>query len=335
MPLRLIPACWLLICCFAASAETPEDVYQVEVIVFERAHGAPTNDDETWPKNLEMAYPKHWVRLMSNTEAEQLEQENSEAETEDFSLPQDFLQSLGNSNSAQPTQDRPQTQQSLDPEQPAAASAGIESDSITANHPTYFRFLAENHKTLLDSKRGLDRLGNLRILFHETWLQPMKSADQAEALLIRAGNEFGEHRELEGYIVLSLSRYLHIQTNLWFSEFVPNYGQSSPHWPTQPAFPKQAHSADSALEPNAINLNESDPTGLARFSILTTELEPLGEEENSYSDLLQEAYITNEITVLQQKRRMRSREVHYIDHPRIGLLIKFIPYEPITTDEKS
>ena len=32
---------------------------------------------------------------------------------------------------------------------------------------------------------------------------------------------------------------------------------------------------------------------------------------------------------LQDSRRMRSREIHYIDHPLIGLLVLVTPYEPI------
>ena len=38
---------------------------------------------------------------------------------------------------------------------------------------------------------------------------------------------------------------------------------------------------------------------------------------------------------LEQSRRMRSKEVHYLDHPLIGALIRILPYEhPLTTQEK-
>ena len=32
-------------------------------------------------------------------------------------------------------------------------------------------------------------------------------------------------------------------------------------------------------------------------------------------------------SLLQQKRRMRSKEMHYIDHPLIGVVIKFMPLD--------
>ena len=37
-------------------------------------------------------------------------------------------------------------------------------------------------------------------------------------------------------------------------------------------------------------------------------------------------YITRQIILLQQERDMRSSEVHYIDHPILGVIIKITPY---------
>lgn len=41
----------------------------------------------------------------------------------------------------------------------------------------------------------------------------------------------------------------------------------------------------------------------------------------------QKANLVTEIVTLKQRRRMRSSELHYIDHPRLGLIIKITPYE--------
>lgn len=44
---------------------------------------------------------------------------------------------------------------------------------------------------------------------------------------------------------------------------------------------------------------------------------------------------SNQTISLTQSRRMRSKEVHYLDHPMIGALIRILPYEhPLTTEEK-
>jgi hypothetical protein len=43
----------------------------------------------------------------------------------------------------------------------------------------------------------------------------------------------------------------------------------------------------------------------------------------------------NKTLSLQQTRRMRSQEVHYIDHPSLGVLIRILPFEnPLDTKEK-
>ena len=38
-------------------------------------------------------------------------------------------------------------------------------------------------------------------------------------------------------------------------------------------------------------------------------------------------YVTRRIVKLSQQRTMRSNEVHYIDHPLLGIIIKIVPYD--------
>ena len=45
-----------------------------------------------------------------------------------------------------------------------------------------------------------------------------------------------------------------------------------------------------------------------------------------------DAPINVDLFRLQESRRMRSREVHYIDHPLFGLLVLVTPYEPVEED---
>ena len=51
----------------------------------------------------------------------------------------------------------------------------------------------------------------------------------------------------------------------------------------------------------------------------------------TYSD---DPFIIKNIMTLNQSRRMRSNEIHYIDHPRMGVIIKIMPLE-ITSDENN
>jgi hypothetical protein len=52
---------------------------------------------------------------------------------------------------------------------------------------------------------------------------------------------------------------------------------------------------------------------------------------NNFTSLADEPFLIKEIISLNQKRRMRSEELHYIDHPRMGILIKIIRF---TTEPK-
>jgi len=89
----------------------------------------------------------------------------------------------------------------------------------------------------------------------------------------------------------------------------------------QPVY-EQQHSLPIYFESSQQVLNQPQLKGLfhvhvSRYLHTNIELQYLTEKSGS---------INNTLT-LQQSRRMRSKELHYIDHPSIGVLIKIIPTE--------
>ena len=50
---------------------------------------------------------------------------------------------------------------------------------------------------------------------------------------------------------------------------------------------------------------------------------PVSLEDNRFSEFL-----------IKSHRRMRSRELHYLDHPLVGMLVMALPVEPVETDNK-
>ena len=65
------------VCAFAATLfvssttwaqDSAKNVYQVELVIFERLEQASNQDPETWPKNIHLAYPEHWQYLIDPTE---------------------------------------------------------------------------------------------------------------------------------------------------------------------------------------------------------------------------------------------------------------------------
>jgi hypothetical protein len=110
-------------------------------------------------------------------------------------------------------------------------------------------------------------------------------------IAISGGKTFNGHQELEGSISLSVGQYLRIQSNLWLNQFVPAGTNVSETWPELPPLPNTATS----------------------------------EGEKS------QGYLIKRIVKLNQERSMRSNEIHYIDHPLLGIIVKIVPVETSST----
>ncbi|SEI37800.1 Peptidoglycan-binding protein, CsiV [Allopseudospirillum japonicum] len=110
------------------------------------------------------------------------------------------------------------------------------------------------HLTGISQK--LQERSGTRILWHQAWGMHIGSRTQARPILIEGGRALQNVAELQGYVNLSVGRYLHVHTNLGLHQF--------------------------------------EQRGLVPYSA---------------------AY-------MQQKRRMRSNEIHYLDNPYFGVLIQ-------------
>lgn len=174
--------------------------------------------------------------------------------------------------------------------------------------------LPEEELTLSAEARRLGRSSNRRVLFHGAWRQSMLENRKEPGILIAGGEQFGEHHELEGSINLYLRTYLHIETDLWLSRIATNFGQEHPPWPKLPWPPNRP------AEPEDLFIIDDGGSGLWH------QFNQNGNAE--YEAILSEPYVVENVVLMQQQRRMRSGELHYIDHPRMGLLVKLTPYEP-------
>jgi len=174
-------------------------------------------------------------------------------------------------------------------------------------------------KQLINQERGV------KILFHKAWRQPIYGEKNAVSVVIEGGNGFGEHTELEGSITIILKRYLHAKTNLWFTQFEPNYGQEDLHWPELPSKPGQDNSAElGGLNSDSYNQgNYFGDRPQNKFAIGGSSF-----SGNHGNDISKSPYVIRRIHTLKQSRRMRSGELHYIDHPLSGVLMLIKPYAP-------
>ena len=157
--------------------------------------------------------------------------------------------------------------------------------------PVPYALIPEEEYRLTSAFRRLQKTGHrLQPVVHLAWRQPVTDREQSERLYIRAVEETpdipdateivntqpAEPPELEGTLLVSVNRYLHVELDLL------RYAKKAPTYSTVDGFPENGL----IIETSAFN---------------------------SYR--------------MQSNRRMRSGELHYLDHPLMGALIKITPYE--------
>lgn len=318
--------------------------YQVEVVIFERANEQYTHENsEEWPKNIIFGYPKDTVHLLSNDELLAKREQEKLVSDDNIDDQNSNVSSYSNINS-----------QTVD------TNSNLDLDNTTEQP---FVLLDKSERQLNIDTQRINRKNNLRVLFHEAWRQPMETQQPSTNVLILGGNEYDGHYELEGTLNLRVNRYLHVGTNLWFNRFAANYGQESRHWPPLPDIPQDLPSenhnttnpsADDSFSQNyGISSNQerrntySDNTNSTDINYafkannnqdatqwgIAPDANPYWQTAGALTKTKPSAYLVEEIILMQQNRRMRSEELHYIDHPRLGITIKITPYELTDTTQ--
>lgn len=328
-----------------------KDWYHVEVIIFEQTAYTPsTNLDENWPKNISLGYPSNLQLLTLLQDELDADLDEAKGSEEAQVLPEDtapidgekptgLLGDAGPQLSAMAGTD-PLNRKIINSIQEDAESALL--NSLEAP----FETLSPEQHILADESSKLSRSRRSRILFHHAWRQPIVDKDQAPSIAIRGGDRFDKNNELEGSITLHVSRYLHLQTNLWLSRFSPNFGQPSAFWPNLPVQPEPLPEIAPQLGETELS-DDSDPSSIStlsntpfdeainsRWDTFSTGNFEITQEQDTqgvlsdYSELTEKPFLPTNIVTIKQGRRMRSGELHYLDHPKLGILLKIEKYEP-------
>ena len=181
----------------------------------------------------------------------------------------------------------------------------------------------------LDNKvAALRRSSGYQVLFHKTWRQVLVQEHRAPEVLISGGPAHGDHHALEGSVTLSVSRYLHINTNLWWSE-LDNASSASgdpaaatgiliPARPTQKALSRSGGEPMGLSANNGFGFNQAASAGNGSYSTNADSAEFFGND----TPAMDTRTFAKRVAVLQEERRLRSGELHYIDHPKLGVLIE-------------
>ncbi len=338
-------------------AQTPQEIfeshfkdwYQVELIVFERIEQAG-QDPELWPKNLSLNYPGNLSFIIDENKPNDDSAENN---TDPLTEDSDTDEVVNDNSALLETLKRTDITDPLNKKYLELVEQS-ELDRITPKEKP-FVLLEEEINQLNHEAHIVGRDRAMRILLHKTWRQPMADKNQAPSIAITGGDRFDDHYELEGSIKLFVSRYLHLHTDLWLTEFEANVGQESEHWPMLPERPAPlefevslANDSSKGLESDTPSLTTNgtpQPTSFDtqlntespdfRLSFDSKNPAAFGDMNNAtlfnpyaLSPREENAYIVKHIVKMEQKRRMRSGELHYLDHPKLGLLVNIVKYEP-------
>ncbi len=300
--------------------------YKVELMVF--SHEGGNDGAEQWEATPELRYPDRFRFLVEPDRVERNRRENPGESSLDGRGRQVIVLPGG------PGSDPGRTAGDPAAGDPAAGgpAAGLESgaggpgvDAPPATGaappvtPTPFVTLPAGERTFPSAY--MRRSGRYDTLFHEAWYQPVQGEEEALPIVLDRSGDTGYWPRLQGSVKLYLSRYLHIETNLWLNTD-GRYLSGSWRMPAPPLGPPSLiiESPEPADTPAAIPTGPAGAaTGWPLEGALPGAPDPNGVEETGPQ------YPYRHAILLQQNRRMRSKEVHYIDHPLLGVVLSFTP----------
>lgn len=169
-------------------------------------------------------------------------------------------------------------------------------------NPTAYQSLPSSRHSLKSIRNRLNNSGDYRVLFHEAWMQPVSHTQNPRPIKISAGRVLDNGmQELEGHIAIGRGRYLHFRPDLYISQLVtPSANTPADETQTEAMLTMQAES-ESTLQ--AAQTEQTVANTVSAFPAIP---EILTAHQN-------------------QARRMKSKELHYIDHPLMGILVEMKP----------
>ena len=312
-----------------AQANSFEGWYQIDVILFKP--NQTITDTETWPEFMP-SYPDNIIAVteprVSNLSQLKHFEAQKESGVKEFAEP--FLSSSNFLFEAQGNSKRNQLiLDALTKGEEKASNESVEligpttkdiiqlsSQTASKTSDETFQLPPQNYnsagnlafkRTLEDSTlkgilRSLSRSSSFSVLSHESWLQPIQ--DDPSFILFQAGQRYNDRHEIEGTLGFSRGRYLHVKSDLWYSTFKPR----------------------TDINVDGSNRPISASTDLSEKMLL------------DYQDLIKieedrGLFYPHETYRMFQSRRMRSNELHYLDHPLFGVIVRINRYIPTTNED--
>ena len=208
--------------------------------------------------------------------------------------------------------------------------------------PVTHIWLDEDRRTpkpeLASAKQRLENSGDYQVRNYLRWAEQLKDESQTLPVRLDAASRGQAWPELQGDISVYVSRYLHIKTNLWLNtagHYQPDWQMPEPPPPVDPIQHRGLPVAGRPITTSASEMQEITPLGRPDWLLQAgigeqfRYLERNRPDSNLPNGLADEEtpYPYRHAIALQQTRRMRSGEIHYIDHPAMALIVSITRIE--------
>lgn len=173
-----------------------------------------------------------------------------------------------------------------------------------------FVVLPRSQLLLQEEANTIDGQRNYSVILHTGWNMPVQGIDNPDFFRLSApmGSTPSLRTELDGTLRIYVGRFLHVRTELFATDY--RLAQE----PLRTFFGDD--SSGPALTPELA-------TADTRYGPWLPTLRRPGSD-----DALAPQWVPSRSVRFVADRRMRSNELHYLDHPELGLVIQFTPYDP-------
>lgn len=303
--------------------------YEVEISIFTNPVNGYLYPESFEPDNTSLSYPRNIRMLEPAAHSLQL------AET---------------SRTAQPPVDQQAGQARDEGQLPLpvarfygpARFSGTTSARIAITESDPFISLGENTATFTRHNARLRNSGKHRLLYHAVWRQPVMPLDQAIPIAIAGGSLYYPHQELEGWLRLSYNiNRIDVETELWLMQFeaannnaadkrdrasLTASGDLHPDplaWQV-PMSPAELERQLEASRNTIIDTHVTAPGNAEGGTIASTGLHT---QLQTNEILPRQEYQVSRLWRLGETRPVISNNLHYLDHPRLGMLVELRPYQ--------
>lgn len=205
---------------------------------------------------------------------------------------------------------------------------GTGDDDVSLDAAALMTQLDSKQKNLNDMAMQMRLRQGYRLLFHEAWFQQLESSSRSKPVFIEGGQWYDPYFELSGTVTLSVDRYLHVRTNLWLAEFTTRAEARAVPWHARGVKQLQANLPTREQALNRALAKDSEPrVSESRFNVGGESLALFEYEQANVANRGEN--LAEVVYVLEDSRRVNSKEYHYFDHPRFGVIVKLTPLSKV------